>query len=347
MRIGLIGAGRIGAVHAANLGAMSGVTDALLTDVDGERAQRLAEATGLTAVPDVDALLAADLDGLVVAAPTRAHAALLARAAAAGVPVFCEKPLATDVAGTIAASELLERAGIPLQMGFQRRFDPGYRAARAAVTAGELGWLHTLWACTYDPAPPPAGYLPDSGGIFRDCSVHDFDAVRWVTGREVAEVYAGGTNRGERFFTDAGDVDTATALLTLDDDTTVFVGASRYNGAGYDVRMELHGSRGTVAVGLDEATPLRSVERGVDWPAGTGYPHFTQRFAAAYAAELATFCEVAAGRAASPCGGGDALAALLVAEACELSRAQRRPVRLDEVRPQDTPSTTGERAATT
>jgi myo-inositol 2-dehydrogenase/D-chiro-inositol 1-dehydrogenase len=332
MRIGLVGAGRIGTVHATNLGSLPGVTEALLTDLDQARAAELARATGLTAAPDVDALLAAGLDGLVVAAPTSEHAALLDRAAAAGVAVFCEKPLATDVPGTLAATDRLAQAGVPLQMGFQRRFDPGYRAARAAVEAGELGWLHTVWACTYDPAPPPADYIRGSGGIFRDCSVHDFDVIRWVTGREVVEVYADGANRGEAFFEEAGDVDTATALLTLDDGTIAFVGATRYNGAGYDVRMEVHGSSGTVAVGLDEATPLRSVEAGVRWPAGTGYPHFTQRFADAYAAELAAFCEVAAGRADSPCGGEDALAALLIAEACERSRAQRRPVRLADVR---------------
>ena len=291
----------------------------------------MADAHGSTTTPTVDTLLDAGLDGLVIAAPTSEHAALLARAAAAGVPVFCEKPLASDVAGTRAVIAALDAAGVPLHVGFQRRFDPGYTAARAAAQSGELGWLHTIWACTYDPAPPHADYIPNSGGIFRDCNVHDFDVVRWVTGREVVSVFAQGGNRGEAFFGAAGDVDTATSLLTLDDGTQAFVGATRYNGAGYDVRMEVHGSLGTVAVGLDEATPVRSVEAGVAWPAGTGYPHFTQRFEIAYRDELAAFCEVAAGRAPSPCSGADALAALLIAEAAQLSKDEGRVVLMSEV----------------
>lgn len=331
MRIGLIGAGRIGSVHAANLATLSEVSETIVTDLDEVRAKELAGTHGLSTAPSVDALLNADLDGLVIAAPTSEHALLLARAAAVGVPVFCEKPLASDVAGTKAVIATLEAAGVPLQVGFQRRFDPGYAAARAAAVSGELGWLHTMWACTYDAAPPHADYIPNSGGIFRDCNVHDFDVVRWVTGREVVSVFSQGGNRGAAFFAEAGDVDTATSLLTLDDGTQAFVGATRYNGAGYDVRMEVHGSRGTVSAGLDEATPVRSVEAGVSWPAGTGYPHFTQRFVTAYRAELEAFCDVAAGRAPSPCPGTDALAALLIAEAAQLSKDEGRVVAMSEV----------------
>jgi myo-inositol 2-dehydrogenase/D-chiro-inositol 1-dehydrogenase len=331
MRIGLIGAGRIGSVHAATLATLPEVSETVVTDLDEVRAKELAGAHGLRTAPSVDALLDADLDGLVIAAPTSEHAGLLARAAAVGVPVFCEKPLASDVAGTKAVIATLDAAGVALHVGFQRRFDPGYSAVRAAVLSGELGWLHTIWACTYDAAPPHADYIPNSGGIFRDCNVHDFDVIRWVTGREVVSVFAQGGNRGEAFFAAAGDVDTATSLLTLDDGTQVFVGATRYNGAGYDVRMEVHGSRGTVSAGLDEATPVRSLEVGVDWPAGTGYPHFTQRFVTAYRDELAAFCDVAAGRAPSPCSGADALAALLIAEAAQLSKDEGRVVAMSEV----------------
>lgn len=331
MRIGLIGAGRIGSVHATTLAALPQVDETIVTDLDTARAQELADANGLTTAPSVDALLDSALDGLIIAAPTSEHAALLGRAADAGIAVFCEKPLASDVEGTKAVIATLEQAGVPLHVGFQRRFDPGYAAARAAVVSGELGWLHTIWACTYDAAPPHADYIPNSGGIFRDCNVHDFDVVRWVSGREVVSVFAQGGNRGASFFAEAGDVDTASTLLTLDDGTQAFVGATRYNGAGYDVRMEVHGSLGTVSAGLDEATPVRSVEAGVSWPAGTGYPHFTQRFAAAYRDELAAFCDVAAGRIPSPCSGADALAALLIAEAAQLSKDEGRVVMMSEV----------------
>src|SRR5262249_39118161 len=217
------------------------------------------------------------------------------------------------------------------QVGFQRRFDAGYAAAREAVRAGRLGWLHTVRAGTLDPAPPPAEYVAGCGGLFRDLSVHDFDAIRWVTGREVAEVYAAGGNRGAAFFAAAGDVDTGAAVLTLDDGTLGLVSGTRYNPAGYDVRLELFGSADSLAVGLDDRLPLRSAEPGATFPAGPACPSFLERFRLASPRELAAFVEVAAGRAASPCTVQDALAAFRVAEACELSRRERRPVRLAEV----------------
>ena len=129
-----------------------------------------------------------------------------------------------------------------MHVGFQRRFDAGYRRAREAVRSGELGFVHTIRANTHDQSPPPAAYIPTSGGLFRDCCIHDFDIIRFVTGLEVATVFATGANKGDEFFAEGGDVDTAAALLTLDDDTLVSVTATRYNGGGHDVRMEVMGS---------------------------------------------------------------------------------------------------------
>jgi myo-inositol 2-dehydrogenase / D-chiro-inositol 1-dehydrogenase len=226
----------------------------------------------------------------------------------------------------------VEAAGVPVQIGYQRRFDPAFTAARAAVASGELGWLHTIRATTLDPAPPPAAYVAVSGGIFRDCSVHDFDAIRWVTGREVVEAYATGANRGDPLFTQAGDVDTSAATLTLDDGTLVLVSNTRYNPRGHDVRMELHGSRDSIAVGLDDRLPLRSVEPGATFPSGEPWQFFMDRFLPAYRAELAAFCEVVAGRRPSPCTVADALEAGWIAEACTTSLQQHRPVRMEEVR---------------
>lgn len=331
MRIGLVGVGRIGCVHARTLRELPGVDAVTVADSEEERATRVAKELDLDAAPGVADLVASRPDGLVVAAPTPAHASLVHAAAEAGVPVFCEKPLAPDVAGTRAVIDHVATVGVPLQTGFQRRFDAGYGAARDATASGELGWVHTVRACTHDPAPPPAGYIPTSGGLYRDCSVHDFDAIRWVTGREVVEAYATGANLGAAFFAEAGDVDTAAAVLTLDDQTLALVGATRYNGAGYDVRLEVHGSKDTLAVGLDRDTPLRSAEPDGPVP-GAAYPGFLERFGPAYRAEMAAFVEVVAGRAVPVCGGADALEALYVAEACERSRAQRRPVRVEEVR---------------
>jgi myo-inositol 2-dehydrogenase / D-chiro-inositol 1-dehydrogenase len=330
MRVGLIGVGRIGMVHAQTLVGLAGVEAVLIADLEPDHARRAAGTVGAQAVGSVADLFAAGLDAVVIAAPTPAHDELVRLAIAARVPVFCEKPIAADLPSTRALVADLARAPVPLQVGFQRRFDPGYRGIREAVAAGKLGWLHTLRACTSDPAPPPASYIAGSGGIFRDCSVHDFDAIRFVTGREVVDVYATGANRGEEFFAEAGDVDTAAALLTLDDGTLAVCTATRYNGAGYDVRLEACGSAGTAVAGLDEHAPLPTAPPSA-WPNGAPYPGFLQRFATAYEAELEAFLEVAAGRAESLCTAEDALRALLVAEAATRSRITGRRVDLRDV----------------
>jgi myo-inositol 2-dehydrogenase / D-chiro-inositol 1-dehydrogenase len=331
MRIGLAGVGRIGAFHADTLRRHPAVTELLVADADPARAEQVAQALEVTGLPSPAALFDAGLDALVIAAATDAHAELILAALDAGLPVFCEKPVAPDLAGTLAVVDRVAASTVPVQIGFQRRFDAGYVAAREAVLGGELGWLHTVRGGTLDPAPPPPGYVASSGGLFRDMLVHDFDIIRWVTGREVVEVYATGGNRGEEFFAAVGDVDTGSVLLTLDDGTLGQVAGTRYNPAGYDVRLELLGSAGSISVGLDNRLPLRSAEPGVSFPTGPAYPNFMERFRQAYAAELAAFLDVAAGRAPSPCTVDDALAAFRIAQACELSRHERRPARIDEV----------------
>ena len=161
--------------------------------------------------------------------------------------------------------------------------------------------------------------------------MHDFDILRFVTGREVVSVYATGANKGEPFFSEAGDVDTAAAVLTLDDDTLALVSSTRYNGGGHDVRMEAHGSEGAMAVGLDDSLAFRSAEDGVDFPPGPQHWSFMERFLPAYRAELTAFAEVARGDRPSPCTVDDALQAFRIAEACELSRREGRVVRLEEI----------------
>ena len=330
MRIGLIGVGRIGAFHAGTLRGLPGVDEVIVTDADADRARKVAAGLGLRTAATVDDLLAAGLDAVVIATATGSHPELIRRGVEAGLPVFCEKPVAADVDGTLDV--IKSTAGAEVQIGFQRRFDAGFRAARQAVRDGTLGWLHTIRSTTLDAAPPPAGYIRTSGGIFRDCAVHDFDVIRWVSGREVSQVYAAGANRGEEFFLAAGDVDTASALLTLDDGTLALVSCTRYNAAGYDVRLEVLGAGGSVCAGLDDRMPLTSAEPGERFPAGPPHQQFMARFAGAYAAELAAFIEVAAGHQASPCTPHDALEAFYIAEACELSRRRDEPVRIAEVR---------------
>jgi myo-inositol 2-dehydrogenase/D-chiro-inositol 1-dehydrogenase len=332
MRIGLAGVGRIGAFHAATLKAVPGVDAVVVADAMPGLAGKVAAALGVESVESTEALLGAGIDGLVIAAATSAHAGLVVAGVEAGLPTFCEKPVADDVDGTLAVLGKVEGSDVPVHIGFQRRFDAGYVAAREAVQSGSLGWIHTMRSCTLDPAPPTPEYVATSGGFFRDCSVHDFDSIRWVSGHEVREVYAVGTNRGEEFFVTAGDVDTAAAVLTLDDGTLVLVSGTRYNARGYDVRLEVLGSQDSISVGLDDRLPLRSAEPGVTFPAGVPYPAFMERFRAAYVAELTTFVEIVNRRARPSCTVADALEAFYIAEACELSRAQHRPVLVDEVR---------------
>ncbi len=331
MRIGLAGTGRIGAFHAKTLTTLPGVDDLVLADLDTALAERVATDLGVGAAPSIAALLDSGLDAFVITAGTAAHAELLEAAIARGIPTFCEKPVALDLERTIALTELEATSGVPVHIGFQRRFDTGYRRARDAVASGELGFVHTVRAATMDQAPPHAAYLPTSGGLFRDCSVHDFDILRFVTGREVSRVFAAGANKGEKFFTAAGDVDTAAATLVLDDGTLVAVSATRYNGAGHDVRMEVHGSQGTLGVGHDTSLAITSAEPGIDWPPGPRHWSFMERFLPAYVTELAAFVDVARGSTPSPCTVADALEAFRTAEACARSMASGQPVDLSDI----------------
>lgn len=332
MRLGLIGLGRIGSFHADTLSRLAAVDTLVVTDAVPAVTKSVAERVGAEIADTPDALISSGVDGIVIAAATAAHTQLIRAGVEAGIPVFCEKPLSADVAQAVAIARYVNDSGIPVQIGYPRRFDPAFAAARAAVAAGELGWVHTVRSTTLDPAPAPRAYIETSGGIFRDCSVHDFDTVRWVTGREVVEVYATGSARGDAFFAEFGDVATAQTLLTFDDGATAVVSNARYNARGYDVRLEVHGTDDSVAAGWSDSTPLRNVEPGYDWPAGPPATFFMDRLAAAFAAELSAFTELVAGTRVSPCTVDDAIAVGYMAEAATRSVAEHRPVRIDEVR---------------
>jgi myo-inositol 2-dehydrogenase/D-chiro-inositol 1-dehydrogenase len=331
MRIGLIGTGRLGTIHAHTLSRHRDVGSLILTDADTARAQELAHRLGETAAPGVEEIFRWGVDAVVITTATSAHAELIGRAARSGLPVFCEKPIALDLPGTLSAIAEVEAAGTILQMGFQRRFDAGCKGAREAVRSGRLGRLHTVRALTSDQVPPPAAYLPLSGGLYRDTLIHDFDVLRWVTGHEVVDVYAVGSDSGPPMFREAGDVDTAAAVLTLDDGTLATVTGTRLNGAGYDVRMELAGELDQIVVGLDDRTPIASTEPTGPPAADKPWTGFLERFGPAYEAELNAFVEVVRGERPNPCDGREALQALRIAEACELSRRERRPVRPAEI----------------
>ena len=323
MRIGLAGAGRIGSLPCLDRRRRRRpCEEVLVTDAHPEAAERLAAERGYRAVANLEDLLA-EVDGLVITASTASHAAILRAAVAAGVPTFCEKPVAFTVEETceiVVLGRGGRRAGAGGLPAALRRRLPRRARRRARRRAG----LRALAAGEH-PRPVAAARRSTcrrSGGLFRDCSVHDVDIIRFVTGREVRSVMATGANKGEPFFTEAGDVDTAAAVLTLDDDTLVSLSATRYNGAGHDVRMEVLGSAGAVGVGYDHSLALRSVEADVDYPRGPQHWSYMERFLPAYRAELGRFTRMVAGADPSPCTVVDALAAFRVTEACELSRAE-------------------------
>lgn len=329
MRIALLGAGRIGQLHGRLVASQPGVS-VVVADVDSDRARKAAADIG-GSVADSPQKAFDVVDAVIVAASTDAHATLVRQAVDRGLPTFCEKPLAFDLPGTVELVEHIEGSGVPVQVGFQRRFDPAYLEARRLVESGELGTVYLVRLIAHDHEPPPDAYIPVSGGLFRDSSIHDFDALRWVTGVEVEEVYATGSVRGFPIFARYDDVDTGAAILRLTDGTLGVLGQTRHDPLGYDTRMEVVGSRDSVTVGLGQRTPLRSLE--VDAPAipGPFWTSFLTRFEGAYRAELLAFLRVARGESASPCTARDALQAMRISVAAGRSSAEHRPVRLAEI----------------
>ena len=330
MRVALIGAGRIGRLHARLLSATPGIDELVVADALADRATEVAAEAGAEAASTIDAALDR-VDAVVIAAATDAHADLIRRSIRRGLPTFCEKPLARDLSDTLSVAAEIEESGVPFQLGFQRRFDPAYREARRLIESGELGSVYVVRLTGHDPAPPHESYIPASGGLFRDFSIHDFDVLRWLTGREVEEVYADGGATNFPVFAKYGDVDTAVATLRLTGGGFAILSTTRHDPLGYDVRTEVFGSKDSVSVGLGPRMPLRSVEPGVPPPQGPIWPDFLNRFPDAYAAEFEAFVDVAQGRRDSPCTAHDGVAALRIAEAATAALKEHRIVRLEEV----------------
>ena len=325
-RIGLLGVGRIGIMHARILAPK--VESLVVADVVPERARQAADELGARVRSVEDFFDSDDLDGVVLATPTDAHARHIEAAVRLGVPIFCEKPVALDIASTERANAAAKSAGVPVHIGFQRRFDAAYAAARERLAAGKIGELRRVHMHTLDQAPAAREFLAASGGIFTDCLIHDFDALRWVTGREVEEVFAFGTDLGLPDFADFSDMCETVLALRLTGGALATAHSSRFNGAGYDVRMEVHGTEGTDVVGMDERLPVRSLEPGVAYPSGEPWVDFIARFADCYERELEAFLDVVAGKGEVPSTIDDAVASLRVAEACAASCREGRPVKV-------------------
>ena len=328
MRVGLIGAGRIGVFHGQTLAAHDEVSQVFVSDPILERAEALAADIEGRVAPDAEAMIG-DIDAMVIAAATDVHAPMMHLAADAGIPVFCEKPIAGSLEATDEVVEHIATAGVAAQIGFQRRFDAGYLAAKELVDNGSLGHLYSVRANTHDYEPPPPGYV--DSGIYVDTQIHDFDILRFVTSQEAVEVYASGYFTTAPEFGDDRPIETGIAVLTMSEGTRAVMSGIRHSPLGHDVRMELFGVGDSVSVGLHPTLPLRSMEPGGVAITQPTPKTFLDRFGPAYRSELEVFMNVAQGRAESPCTPEDAREALRIAIACNMSRAECRPVRLEEV----------------
>lgn len=330
MIIGVLGLGRIGTMHAANLASLADV-ELVVFDPDPDAVQRVTEATGARSLPDRDALIA-ESDAIVIATSTANHPDDLMAGLAAALPMLCEKPISLDVASTATVVEAVERAGVELQVGFQRRFDAGFVEMRRLVESGELGDLYLLRAATHDHLPPNELYLGSAGSMYRDQHIHDFDAVRWLTGREVVEVYAAGSVLVDEMFRRQGDVDMTALVLVLEGGVLASITGARANPLGYDHRMEVIGSRDAVCAGWTQRTPLRSVAPEAGGRPTDPWPTFSDRFGAAYMAEVDGFVRLVRDGGPNWSPGRGALAAMRVAAAAERSLAEHRSVAMTEIK---------------
>src|SRR3954454_21551081 len=330
--LGVVGLGRIGAFHAETLSALEGVDGLVVADERADVVATVAAKHGAKPADSVEELLSSGIDGVVVSAATPAHAELTLAAVHRGLPTFCEKPIASTAAESARVAEVIARSGVPVQVGYQRRFDAAFAAAKRAVDDGSLGLLHTVRSTTMDPAPPPMEYIAGSGGIFRDCAVHDFDILRWITGEKAVDVYATGSVQGDPQFSDFGDVDTAAAVVRFESGTLGVVSAARYNGHGNDCRLEVHGFDDTVVAGWDQGVPVRNADPHTEFPVGRAHHFFMDRFTDAFRAELTAFVDVVNGTAAPACTVADAVEVAWLAEAATESLKRGAPVRIQDVR---------------
>ncbi len=336
MRIAVAGVGRIGLTHARNLVDTPGVGEVVLYEPMPGRAQEVAaDLDGAVPVRAADSGDAAvtdlldDADGLLVATPTPSHPQLVHAALDAGVPTLVEKPLARELRSIREVIEHVDRSGVPVVVGFQRRFDPAIAEMRRRIASGEIGDLYYVRAVAFDASPPSLDYIAVSGGIFRDLFIHDLDCVPWLVGRDVVEVYATGSVLVDPGFADADDVDTAVISLVFEGGVVAQIAGGRRPGIGYDNRVEAVGSAQALSSGLDARSPLVSLEQGGQHPGADAHPSFTERYAQAYAREVSVFIDVICGAAPNPSPVHDSLVSLALADACEASRRSGRPVVVD------------------
>jgi myo-inositol 2-dehydrogenase/D-chiro-inositol 1-dehydrogenase len=333
LQVGLIGAGRIGQVHASTIAYhVSSAQLAAVTDPMPGAAQAVAAKFRVPTIADDYSAIVADpnIDAVMICTPTDTHAEIITAAARAGKHIFCEKPIALSLEATDAAIQAAEQAGVKLQIGFNRRFDANFARLRQAVVGGEIGAPHILHIVSRDPAPPPISYVRSSGGIFLDMAIHDWDIARFLIGSEIEEVYVQGGVMVDPAIGEAGDIDTHVTLLRFANGVIGTVDNSRQAVYGYDQRVEVFGSAG--AIHTENNYPNNSVLSTAD--AVRRDPRvnfFMQRYVDAFASEIEAFVDAIAGDRPVPVSGRDGRMALAVGLAAKQSYAERRPVKVSEI----------------
>jgi len=328
--VAVLGAGRMGLTHIRTLAGIPSVHVLVVADPDAaaaERGRSVARADRST-TDALEAIRDPGVEAVVIVTPTDTHATYIEAAVTAGKAVWSEKPIALDLVETSRVVETIRRSGQPVQLGFMRRYDPGYLRAKERIGSGELGRIEVFRALSRDTYPPPTEFLRTSGGLFLDMAVHDLDLARFLVG-EVEEVQAWGANLlGERF-AEAGDIDTAVTLLRFRDGALGTVETARHSAWGYDIRTEVAGSEGKVVIDAEQKTPL-TFSRRFGYEADH-YENFPDRFAVAFQRELDAFIAALLSGSTPTPGPEDALETLRLAVAVTRSWREGRPIRVAEV----------------
>ena len=327
IKVGLLGAGRIGRIHGGNVVANPKTSLVAVADASADAAQSLATATG-AAVKSIDAILGdSSIDAIVICTPTDMHADLIEAGVKAGKAVFCEKPVDLSSDRIRACLKVVQAARKPLMIGFNRRFDPNFAEVRRRIAAGAVGNVELVTILSRDPSPPPAEYVSRSGGLFRDMMIHDLDMARFLLGEDPVEVHAVGSSLVDPAIGKAGDVDTAAVLLKTATGRICQISCSRRATYGYDQRIEVHGSGGMVRAGNVHNTTVEVATAG-GVLADPVQNFFLERYEAAYRLELAAFITaVETGAAPSP-SGEDGLKAQILADAATESCQTGRMIRV-------------------
>ncbi len=328
MQVGLLGAGRIGAIHGGNIAAHPRLTLSAVADADNAAAQRLAQSAGAQ-VQTIEAILAdRNIGAVFICTPTDMHANLIERAAQAGKAVFCEKPVDLDSARIRKCLEIVRGAKAKLMIGFNRRFDPSFASLRRRIGTGEIGKVELVTILSRDPSPPPPSYVARSGGLYRDMMIHDLDMARFLLAEEPVEVHAVGSCLVDPGIGAAGDVDTAAVLLKTASGKIAQISCSRRATYGYDQRIEVHGSGGLLAAGNRHATTVTHAD-SKGYVSDPALPFFLERYAEAYRAELDAFVSGVLDNAAMAPDGNDGLRAQMLADAATQASKSGQTVRLE------------------